>query len=104
MKTLDEFIAEQVDTDPEFREAWEASRPQYEFRKAVVSARLASGLTQRELADRVGTTQSAISRLEAGDGFPRMEMLFKLARALNVSFEFTPEQTVTAHAAEAVII
>lgn len=100
MKTLDEFIREQEEKDPEFRAAREASRPQFEFQRTLILARQAAGLTQQELADRIGTTQSAISRLEFGDSWPRVDTLLKLARELDVTFEITPAETVTAHAVE----
>lgn len=47
-------------------------------------ARLRSALTQRELADRVGTTQSAISRWEIGHARPSFEMLRRLVRACDL--------------------
>lgn len=97
MKTLDEYIREREARDPEFRAAREASRPQFEFQRALILARREAGLTQQELADRIGTTQSAISRLEFGDSWPRVDTLLKLARVLNVTFEITPTETVTAH-------
>jgi transcriptional regulator with XRE-family HTH domain len=100
MKTLQEFIREQEAKDPEFRASREASRPQFEFQRTLILARRGAGLTQKELAVRVGTTQSAISRLEMGDNYPRVEMLFKLASALNVTFEITPEKTIAAHTVE----
>ena len=100
MKTLDEYIEERKARSPEFAAAWEVSRPQFEFQRTLILARRGAGLTQKELAERVGTTQSAISRLEMGDSFPRVGMLFKLAKALNVTFEITPAETMAAHAVE----
>jgi transcriptional regulator with XRE-family HTH domain len=56
-----------------------------EFLKARVSA----GLTQAELAERIGTTQSAIARLESGRGShsPSLATLQKYARALGCRLE-----------------
>jgi len=42
------------------------------------------GLSQRELAERLGTTQSAIARLEAGNVTPSLATLDKIAAALGV--------------------
>jgi transcriptional regulator with XRE-family HTH domain len=42
------------------------------------------GLSQRELAERLGTTQSAVARLEAGNVSPSLPTLDKVAEALGV--------------------
>src|SRR5919198_6010581 len=49
----------------------------------VAERRLAKGLSQRELAERVGTTQSAIARLERGGRPPRIDTLLNIADALD---------------------
>lgn len=97
MKTLDEYIAERKANDPEFRAAWEALRPAYEFRLKLIQARLSAGLTQEQLAERIGTKQSSISRLEGGDAEPSFDMLRRLAAALNVSFEILPTSAIEIH-------
>ena len=92
-----DYIAEREARDPAFRTAREAGRPQYEFRRALIGARLASGLTQAELAERMGTRQSAVSRLENGTSNPTLDMLVRLAKALSVSFEITRDASVESH-------
>jgi transcriptional regulator with XRE-family HTH domain len=47
----------------------------------VREARKRAGLTQRELASRAGTTQSAVARIEAGRTSPTLEHLTRLVRA-----------------------
>jgi predicted transcriptional regulator len=49
----------------------------------VAERRVAKGLSQRELAQLVGTTQSAIARLERGGRPPRIDTLLKIAEALD---------------------
>ena len=49
------------------------------FRELVHRLRSDAGLTQAELADRMGTTQSAIARMEGGGTRPTLETLEKLA-------------------------
>lgn len=53
-----------------------------EFRELVYRLRTEAGLTQAELAERMGTTQSAIARMEGGGTRPRLETLEKLAVAV----------------------
>jgi len=56
---------------------------------ALKSARNAKGLVQMELAGKIGTTKSAISRLEHGAGDLRLSTLRKLAAALGLRLEIT---------------
>lgn len=65
--------------------------PPHEFRRALSAARLAAGLTQAGLAAKVGTTQSAIARLERGTGTPTVETLCRLADVLGITFEIVPD-------------
>ncbi len=52
------------------------------FRAMVFRLRSEAGLTQAELAERMGTTQSAIARMEGGGARPTLETLEKLAGAV----------------------
>jgi transcriptional regulator with XRE-family HTH domain len=52
------------------------------FRELVHRLRTEAGLTQAELAERMGTTQSAIARMEGGGSRPTLETLEKLAVAV----------------------
>jgi ribosome-binding protein aMBF1 (putative translation factor) len=96
--SVKEYFEERAARDPAFREARAAQRAGFEFRRALIGARLASGLTQAELAERIGTTQSAIARLESGGAKPSFDMLGRLAAALHVSFEIMPTLAVELHA------
>ncbi len=49
----------------------------------VAERRLELGLTQQELAELCGTTQSAIARLESGGRPPRIDTLLRIANALD---------------------
>jgi len=92
-----DYVAEREARDPAFRAAREAYRPQFEFRAALIEARLRAGLTQADLASRVGTKQPAIARLENGTANPSFSMLQRLADALSVSFEIKPAAIVEVH-------
>ena len=53
----------------------------------VYRLRIQHGLTQEDLAHRVGTKQPRIAEIERGDANPRLETLAKLARALEVEID-----------------
>ena len=61
----------------------------------VQAQRNARNLSQRELAELVGTTQSAIARLEAGGRPPRIDTLLRIAEALDceLAVELRPRAT-----------
>lgn len=65
--------------DSEYREAYEALEPEFSLVREVIAARVRAGLTQEQLAQRMGTTQSAIARLEGGRTSPSIKTLKKLA-------------------------
>jgi transcriptional regulator with XRE-family HTH domain len=80
---LEELIAEWK-SDPEFARAYEDRAPEFEIARAVIRHRLELGLTQAELAAKVGTKQASISRLENAAGHPSFSFLKRVARALGV--------------------
>ena len=62
----------------------EAFREEYERLGAEIARRRAHvGLSQRELAELCGTTQSAVARLEAGRRAARLDTLLRVANALD---------------------
>lgn len=69
--------------DPEVRRAYGALGPEYALSEMIIKRRIERGLTQKELAKKIGTTQSAVSRLESGRYNPTVDFLRALAKALN---------------------
>ena len=69
---------------PGVKEAYDALEDEFAFLDEVLKARAESGLTQAEVAQRVGTTQSAIARLESATPkhSPSIATLQRYARAL----------------------
>ena len=67
--------------DPAFREEYARADEEYALVEALVRARAAANLTQAELARRIGTTQSAIARLEGGKVSPSFATLRRYAQA-----------------------
>jgi ribosome-binding protein aMBF1 (putative translation factor) len=76
--------------DPAFRE-YDALEEEFALIAEVAKARLRSGLTQAQLAERMKTTQSTVARLESGHGKPSTRTLARFAEAtghrLKISFE-----------------
>ena len=71
--------------NPEFKRLHEESRPEFEIARAVIRARIQKGLTQKQLADKLQTGQSAISRVESANSTPSLSFLKRLAQALGTS-------------------
>lgn len=67
--------------DPEFREEYARADEEFAVIEALVRARSAAKLTQAELARLLGTTQSAIARLEGGRVSPSLNTLRRYAEA-----------------------
>jgi len=60
--------------------------PYEEIARLVIKHRMALGLTQQDVAERMGTSHSAISRIESGQHKTSVETLQRLADALEVRF------------------
>lgn len=75
-----------------YREAQDRLRPFEEIARVVLMRRAQLGLTQQELAERMGTTKSVISRIESGQHRTSTDTLRRLAEALDghavIGFEF----------------
>jgi ribosome-binding protein aMBF1 (putative translation factor) len=75
----------------EFDAAYEATQLALSVGEKIRAAREAAGLSQRELAERMGTSQAAVARLEAGGVGATLTTIHKVATALhlNVSVELS---------------
>lgn len=67
--------------DKRFRRTYEEIGPEMEIAFAIAAARMHAGLTQQELAERVGTTQSVVSRWESGGSRPSTKSMQRIAEA-----------------------
>lgn len=68
--------------DPEVRKYYDELAPEYELIRAVIDKRIKNKMSQADLAKKMGTGQSAISRLESGESNPSFKFLQKVAQAL----------------------
>jgi transcriptional regulator with XRE-family HTH domain len=67
--------------DSAVRDAYEALNDEFDLARELVAARARAGLTQSEVAQRTGTTQSVVARLESGAQMPSVKTLLKFAKA-----------------------
>src|SRR4030081_2666390 len=86
--TLKQFKARAL-ARPEVKKAYDDLADEFAFLDEVLKARAESGLTQAEVAERIGTTQSAIARLESAEPkhSPSIATLQRYAKALGYTVE-----------------
>jgi ribosome-binding protein aMBF1 (putative translation factor) len=89
-------IAAEWRKDSEFVREYEALEDEFALAAAFIKARLDAGLTQEQVAERMGTTQSAIARLEGGKARPSTATLAKFAQATGTRLRVSFEKRVTA--------
>jgi len=78
-------VTDRGEYDRAYAEADLASR----VAEIVYRLRTGAGLTQTELARRMGTTQSSIARVEAGGSLPTLDLLDRVGRALDAQITLT---------------
>ena len=87
----EDIHARRMVQDPAYRQAYEALEGEFTMIDALIRARTRAHLSQAELASRMGTTESAISRLESGRVKPSTRTLERYAEAtghkLRISLE-----------------
>lgn len=93
--THDAVRARLLAEHPDIRDEYERLKPRYEVITKLIQARHDLNLTQAQLAERMGTTQNAISRLESGESNPRLDTLVRAARAMgrDLTIEFAEAGT-----------
>jgi len=75
--------------DKKVKKAYDELGPEFEFIQTLIEKRIEHGLSQAALAKKIGTKQSAISRLESGSYNPSIDFLKKIADALDVQLKVT---------------
>ncbi|MBQ2530054.1 MAG: helix-turn-helix transcriptional regulator [Treponema sp.] len=79
---FDRFKAELL-RNPKIKAEYDALDPEYELIGQLIKARIDENMTQKQLAEKIGTKQSCIARLESGNYNPSFQFLQKVAGALN---------------------
>lgn len=95
MSKFNDFLNEQM-KNPEFKAEYDELAPEFAIIQAIIDARKASGLTQKELSEKTGIAQSDISKLENGSANPSIKTLQRLAAGMGmtVKIEFQPVSNI----------
>jgi transcriptional regulator with XRE-family HTH domain len=75
--------------NPEVKREYDALEAEFQLASSLIARRLAKGLSQRQLANRIGTKQPVISRLESGESKPTLSLLKRVADALDAKVVVT---------------
>lgn len=71
-------------------EEYKKLEPHYQIISQLIEARVKKGLTQKELADKIGVKQSAIARVESGTSNPTLAFLTKITQATGSKLVIQP--------------
>ena len=82
MSDLKKYISKRKANDPEFAQGYEAGFEEFKIGLILRQEREKSGLTQEELAKKIKTTKSAISRIENHSEDIKLSTLLKVTKAL----------------------
>lgn len=77
-----ETFEQELLKDEEFKIEYENLKPRYDIISQMIQIRNEEGITQEELARRIGTKKSNISRMESGNYNPSLDFLVKIANGL----------------------
>lgn len=81
MKNRFDTMKKKMLADPEVRSAYDAMVEEFDLAHELIAARVRAGLTQAQLAERMGTTQSAVARIEGGRRMPSVKTILRYAAA-----------------------
>ena len=91
MKTL-KTLKREILADVATRTAYAAQADEFGIARELIGARTRAGLSQSEVAQRMGTTQSVVARLESGKRPPSMRTVERFAQAVGGHLVFHIEQ------------
>ncbi len=88
-KTNYELHKEKLMQDPEFKKAYDELGPVYKLIRELIAYRIAQGISQKELAEKIGTKQSSISRFETSMKMPSLMFLNQITDALGLKWDIS---------------
>ena len=96
MSSYIQYHDEAFNNNPELKGHYDTLAPEYDIIQALIDARRALNITQKELSERTGITQADISRIENGTRNPSLNMIKRLAEGLGMvlKLEFVQPNSV----------
>ncbi len=92
---LEAYIAQRTADDPELPARIDAALRRRELLRALADERRARGLPRTAVAARMGTSEAAVARLEAGEVDPRLSTVERFADALGKRLEWHLSEDAT---------
>jgi len=91
--TLKEYKEKRMQ-NPEFADAYVEMQPEMNVIRALIDARISQNMSQKELSERTGISQTEISKLENGTRNPSIKLLQRLADGMGMvlNVTFTPKE------------
>jgi ribosome-binding protein aMBF1 (putative translation factor) len=86
--TMEEVHSELL-KKPGYKEAYDALEVEFALHDALIKMRIKGEMTQAQLAEKMGTKQSAIARFESGRSNPTFDFIQRLATALGLKLSIT---------------
>jgi len=75
--------------DKKIKQLYDRLGPEFAVIEMIIKKRIEKGLSQKELARKIGTKQSAVSRLESGTYNPSLSFLQKVSEALDTKLKIS---------------
>ena len=89
MRDFEDFKKEMFSKDPDLKRAYDDLELEYSIIAQIIQKRLKKGLSQKQLAEKIGTKQSAIARLEGGTTNPSVGFLERISKALDSKLQIS---------------
>lgn len=83
MDDFEKLLNQRLEEDGEFKALWEEDAPRREIIDKIISLRIEHQLTQKEMAEKLGTSPTAIARIENGKVNPSINFLLKVGKVFN---------------------
>jgi HTH-type transcriptional regulator/antitoxin HipB len=85
-----EYIKQQLEEDPEFKKFWESTLLEYDCIGELIQRRKELGLSQRQVAEKIGVKQQIISRMESHVHSVSLNTFCRIVGSLGYRIAFIP--------------